>query len=72
MRTIQDYDRELEVLGKQHTEVWGKICQLRMERNFELMRLARQTARTTPVGGVQMSAWNNGGHVNDFGFEELT
>ena len=71
MKTIQDYDRELEVLGRQHAEVWGRIQQVRAERNLALVQYARANARSEPAPAVQLAQWNDHGHRNsNFSSEE--
>lgn len=65
MKTIQDYDNELEELGKQHAATWGAIQQLRAERNFALQQHARQNARSEPAHAVQLSRSNDHGFNND-------
>ena len=72
MKTLADFDHELETLNKQHQQLWGRIQQLQMQRNFELMRLARETARTEPATSYQPAQWNDHGHRNDnFDLEEM-
>jgi hypothetical protein len=61
MRTIADFDRELEILGRQHAQIWGQIQQLQMQRNFELVRLARETARNEPHVTYAPARWNDHG-----------
>ena len=69
MRTIQDFDHELEAKQRQYQHLWGEIEQLKMERSFELQRVAREQARTTPAPTTQPSQWNDAGFVNDFSKE---
>jgi hypothetical protein len=71
MRTVADYDRELETLGKKHAEIWGQIQQLRAERNLALAHYARAAARAEPSAGYQPAQWNENGHVNS-NFEEMS
>jgi hypothetical protein len=71
MKTLADFDRELEMLNKQHQHLWGQIQQLQTQRNFELMRLARETVRSEAAVTYQRAAWNENGHRNDnFSIEE--
>ncbi len=71
MKTIQDYDRELEALGKQHAEIWGRIQQLRAERNLALVQYARASVQSATAPAVQYSTWNDHGHRNsNFSSEE--
>jgi hypothetical protein len=46
MNTIQDFDRELEAKQQLFQRLHGEIEQLRMERAFELQRLAREQSRS--------------------------
>jgi hypothetical protein len=71
MKTIQDFDRELESKQRQYQHLWGEIEQLKMQRAFELQRLAREQARSTPAPSYQPAIWNDAGFVNDFS-QEIT
>jgi hypothetical protein len=73
MKTLADFDRELEQLGKQHQEIWGRIMQTRMQRNQALTQYARANARSESAPAVQLSRWNDAGFVNDKNkeFDEL-
>lgn len=72
MKTLQQMDAELAAKQEQHKRIWGEICQLQMERNFELNRLAGIAARDTAAPVVQKSQWNSNGHSNNnFDMEEM-
>jgi len=71
MKTIADFDSELEVMQREFQLLHGKIELCKMERNFALAQAAKDAARTAPVASYQMSEWNNDGHRNDnFSIEE--
>jgi len=71
-RGIADFDRELEALSRQYQQLWGRIEQCKMERAFELARLAKLEARSTPAPVVHEARWNDRGHCcNNFDMEEL-
>ena len=65
MKTIQDFDRELAAMQHQYQQLWGRIEQCKMERAFELNRLAREVVRAAPASTCQRAQWNNHGHRND-------
>jgi hypothetical protein len=70
-KTIAQFDGELEAKQEVFHRLHGEIEQLRMERAFELLRLAREQARNVPAPTYQPARWNDAGFVNDFS-EEIT
>jgi hypothetical protein len=62
--TIAEYDQRLEALQQRFQRLHGEIEQLKMERAFELRRLAGESARNSPASPVQRSAWNDYGFNN--------
>ncbi len=71
-KTIADFDRELETLGRQHAELWGRIMQTRAQRNRALTEYAKANAQSEPAHTVQLATWNDSGHVNrNFDMEEI-
>jgi hypothetical protein len=70
MKSLADYDAELETLGKQHAELWGRIMQTRAQRNLALTQYARAN-RDEPTMTYKPATWNVNGHVNsNFSIEE--
>ena len=64
-KTIADYDQRLEALQQRFQRLHGEIEQCKMERAFELARLAREAARNSPAPAVQKSEWNDHGFNNN-------